>query len=83
MAVKVENACITAHILSLEGRNEIRAREVGFAIADVHSREDQHEEGRDSARPPDSFDIDYDPLDRDQSAIPDDSSSDEEPAEEA
>jgi hypothetical protein len=83
MAMSVEDLCITAYVLSLEGRNEIRASEVGFTIADVQAREDQHEERRDSARPPDSFDIDHDPLDRDQTAIPDDSSSDEESAEEA
>jgi hypothetical protein len=83
MAMSVDDLCITAYVLSLEGRNEIRAREVGFAIADVHSREGQHEEPRDSARPPDSFDINHDPLNRDQSATPDGSSSDEEPPEEA
>jgi hypothetical protein len=83
MARNVDDLCITAYVLSLKGRNEIRAREAVFTIADVYSREDQHEEHRDSARPPDSFDIDHYPLDRDQSAVPDDSSSDEEPAEEA
>jgi hypothetical protein len=83
MAMSFEDLCITVYVLSLEGRNEIRAREIGFTIADVPSREDQYEERRDSARPPDSFDIDHGLLDRDQSAIPGESSSDEEPAEEA
>jgi hypothetical protein len=38
MATNVEDICLTTYVLSLEGRNEIRAREMGFAVAEVHSR---------------------------------------------
>jgi hypothetical protein len=38
MAMNVEDICVTAYVLTLEGRNEIRAREMGFAVAEVHSR---------------------------------------------
>jgi hypothetical protein len=38
MAMNVEDIYMTASVLSLERRNEIRAREMAFAVAEVHSR---------------------------------------------
>jgi hypothetical protein len=37
MAMNVEDLCVMAYLLSLKGRNKIRAREIGFRIADAHS----------------------------------------------
>jgi hypothetical protein len=43
MAMNVENLCVTAFLLSLGGRNEVLAREVGVTISDMHSRGDPSE----------------------------------------
>jgi hypothetical protein len=37
MAMNVDDICVTASVLSLGGRNEIRAREMDVAVAEVHS----------------------------------------------
>jgi hypothetical protein len=37
MAMNVEDICVTGYVLSFEGRNELRAREMGFAVAEVQS----------------------------------------------
>jgi hypothetical protein len=37
MGMNVEDLCVTAHLLSVEGRNEIRAREIGSTITDARS----------------------------------------------
>jgi hypothetical protein len=37
VAMNIEDLCVAASLLSLEGRNEIRAREISFIITDAHS----------------------------------------------
>jgi hypothetical protein len=50
MAMNVEDICVTPYVLSLEDSDEIRARGMGLAVAEVHSR------GRDGEHPASMFD---------------------------
>ena len=82
MAMNVADLCVTASLLSVEGRNEIRARELGFTITDARSPSNPYGQNGTSGHQRDAQNSDDADLSPDQRNTSDSSSSDEELAEE-
>jgi hypothetical protein len=78
MAMTVEDLCVTAYVLSLDGRNDVRAREVGFMIPDAPSEGDLDGEDRGSVHLPEPTAADDESIAPGDLAVLDDSSSDDE-----
>jgi hypothetical protein len=78
MATNAEDLCVTAYVFSLEGRDEVRAREEGFTTFRADSQADLDRHDRTGGCWPEALEVDEERTARDDRAVPDDSSSDEE-----
>jgi hypothetical protein len=78
MATNVEDLCVNTYVLSLEGRDEVRAREEGFTTFRADSQADLDGHDRTGGCWPEALEVDEERTGGDDGAIPDSSSSDEE-----